>query len=76
MFTIRNDRKTTETFDKKEIEMRNCKVLVIVRSTNHQLTDIPNNVIFQQVEGKTAIISRVESGMILAQIASLSTLGF
>jgi hypothetical protein len=70
-FTINNDKTTKETFDIKPIEMRNCFIVVSMRSTNHELTDIPNNVIFQQVEGKTITIIRVEKGSVIAQVSQL-----
>jgi hypothetical protein len=70
-FKIQNDKKTNESFDTKILEMQNCNVIVLTRSTNHGLTDIPNNVIFQQVEGKTVIVSRVERGKVLAQVSMI-----
>lgn len=70
-FKIQNERKTLEIFDYKILEMRNCNIVVYIRYTNHELTNIPNNVIFQQVEGKTIIISRVEKGMVIAQVSKL-----
>jgi hypothetical protein len=70
-FTINNEKKTKETFDLKTIEMRNCIVIAITRTTNHELTDIPNNVVFQQVEGKSINIVRVEKGAVLAQVSHL-----
>lgn len=70
-FTIHNEKKTQETFDFKTIEMRNCFVVAVIRTTNHELTDIPNNVVFQQVEGKSINIVRVEKGAVLAQVSHL-----
>jgi hypothetical protein len=70
-FIIHNEKKTQETFDFKMIEMRNCFISVIMRTTNHDLTDIPNNVVFQQVEGKSVNIIRVEKGTVLAQVSHL-----
>ena len=68
-FTIHNEKKTQETFDLKTIEMRNCFITALTRTTNHELTDISNNVVFQQVEGKSVNIARVEKGIVLAQIS-------
>ena len=70
-FQIKNERITNETFDICNINMRNCIITALMKSTNHNLTDIPNNIIFQQVEGKTVTIIRVERGMIIAQISEL-----
>jgi hypothetical protein len=70
-FTIHNEKKTQETFDLKTIEMRNCFIVAVTRWTNHELTDIPNNVVFQQVEGKSVNIIRVEKGTVLAQVSHL-----
>lgn len=70
-FTINNEKQTKETFDIKTIEMRNCIIVVLIRTTNHALTDIPNNVVFQQVEGKSINIVRVEKGAVLAQVSHL-----
>jgi hypothetical protein len=70
-FTISNDKKTRETFDSIPIEMRNCTITLLIRTTNHELTDVPNNVLFSQAEGKTVTIVRVEKGMVLAQVAKL-----
>jgi hypothetical protein len=69
--TIHNVKKTRETFDTKTIEMRNCTVVTFTRWTNNELTDIPNNVVFQQVEGKSIAISRVEKGAVLATVMQL-----
>ncbi len=70
-FRIQNNIKTNETFDIKELDMQNCKILIITRTTNHKLADIPNNIVFQQVEGKTVGISRVEGKIVLAHVLEL-----
>lgn len=70
-FTINNEKKTQETFDFKTIEMRNCFIVATIRTTNHELTDISNNVVFQQTEGKSVNIVRVEKGSVLAQVSHL-----
>jgi hypothetical protein len=70
-FTINNEKKTQETIDFKTIEMRNCFIIAVIRTTNHELTDIPNNVVFQQVEGKSINVIRVEKGAVIAQVSHL-----
>ncbi len=68
---IQNKKDTKECIDMKDIEMKTCRIIVHTRCTNHELTDISHNVFFQHIEGKTAIISRVERGRILAQVVDL-----
>jgi hypothetical protein len=68
---IQNDIKTTEFFDIKVVEMKTCNIYIQSRATNHKLTNIPYNIAFQLVEGKTVVISRVEDSKIFAQIAKL-----
>ncbi|OGO38616.1 MAG: hypothetical protein A2W35_09515 [Chloroflexi bacterium RBG_16_57_11] len=71
-YSILNEKKTNETIDFIPIEMRNCIILAVIRTTNHELTDIPNNVVFQQVEGKSINIIRVEKGIVIAQVSRLA----
>jgi len=70
-FSINNEQKSRESFDEKTLEMKNCKIKLLTRITNHKLSLIPCNVIFQQNKGKTITITRVEDGIILAEVSSL-----
>jgi hypothetical protein len=72
-FTVNNEKKSKETFDSMEIEMRNCIITATMRTTTHELTDMPNNIVFQLAEGKSVNIVRVEKGKVFAQVSRLST---
>lgn len=65
---IINEKATIERFDLTQIELRNCAIAVRYHSTNHQLTDIQSNIIFQLSEGKSVAITRVEKGKVLGTI--------
>jgi len=68
---INNTRKSRETFDHKIIEMKNCAIFIFIRTTNHNLANLPNNIVLQQSMGKTPIISRVENKKILALVGNM-----
>ncbi len=70
-FSISNKQKSRESFDEKTLEMKNCKIKIFTRTTNHKLSFIPCNVIFHQNEGKTLTITRVENRKILAEVSNL-----
>jgi hypothetical protein len=71
---INNERASVEVLDlPKNIEFSNCALAVIFRATNHMLTDIDSNIIFQQVAGKTLHISRVETDAVIGTVTELRT---
>jgi len=74
-FKIRNKEKpSNEGLDQMPLEMENCNVEMIIRSTNYSFCNIPFNILFQQAEGKSMVITRVENDKILAQATELSSL--
>jgi hypothetical protein len=72
-FTIKNEKATKEGFGNQSAELRNCTLMAFIRYTNHESTDIPNNIVFQQGNGKAIIITRVKKGKVLTQIGKIES---
>ncbi len=70
-FKIQNDKKTLEFFDRKTIELNNCNIAIIARATNHELCNLPANIVFQQELGKSLVITRIEKGKVICQVSNV-----
>ena len=70
---IVNTRSSTESFTLKTIELVNCIVVLALRTSTHNQTALSTNLLFQQKEGHTAAIVRVEEAEVVVQIADLRT---
>lgn len=68
---VQNDHMSQDNFGFYRIEMRDCSVVLFVHMTNHEQTDILDSVFFQQDEGRTLTISRVEKGKVLTTVSNL-----
>jgi hypothetical protein len=72
-YKITNNKKSKESYDNKEIEMRNCKIFLQVRSTNYSTANMDCNVLFQQARGRSIVITRVINGQVIAQVSNVVT---
>ena len=68
---IVNTQTSVESLDYKTIEFENCLVVVFLRTSTHNRTNLGSNLLFQQKEGRTAAILRVLEDEVLVQIADL-----
>jgi len=71
-FQINNDEKTRESFDWKVLNMSNCNIGIITRSSNNAKTSIPVNILFEHSPEKTIIITRVGKEEVLCQVSKIS----
>mgnify|MGYP000470955667 CR=1 FL=1 len=56
---IYNEKKTSEFFYHKVLQLRNLNLCITVRSSNHGQFSLRNNILFQQDIGKSAALKRV-----------------
>lgn len=72
IFQINNDKKTTESFDLKVLNMPNCNIAIVTRSSNNEKTLIPVNILFEHSLEKTITITRVDEKEVLCQVSQMS----
>lgn len=69
---INNVKKSTETYDYKIIPLRFCNIVLFIKTSTHNLCEIPYNLMIQQTEGITAQIVRVSNSEIELDVSRMN----
>lgn len=69
---IKNEKQSVETFNSIIIPQRTVSIVVIIRTSNHNICTIPYNVLVQQSEDVTAQVVRVSEKELELEISNVS----